>query len=476
MECYLTDLPSEIISEITGHLGRLSKIVFRYTLGEPLPKELSYVDKLSLGRYKLSFVRLFLYHRLIDESDLFHWATKNGNLKVLVWAHQHGGKSYCPTKEIMETGSIQCLKYLWDIGLKPGPKDIKVAARYGHLNMLKWLYARRLRGSENICAASLSGITKHGVPYETGFACLRFLHERGSPLNGKASALAASISLEVLKYCHERGAPLDRRAPDFAASRGRLDCLRYLHENGYPWDSGALCAASGGGHLDCLSYLVENECPWYWSVMTYTCTKGHINCLRYLHEKGYPWDERAPEEAAKEGNLHCLQYLHENGCPWNELTPSKAACDNKLECLKYALENGCPAKEDLLDECIGHGSLECLIYLYGRGYKPIGTLISNFCFIPISDNCVQCLKWLHIHDKPWDISIGVFLIRCQKPEVRMIKWAHETGMPLDKELAHVSAETGNKDIYEYLIANGCPYDKEYCEQELATDRPSDEWA
>jgi hypothetical protein len=156
---------------------------------------------------------------------------------------------------------------------------------------------------------------------------------------------------------------------DFCAVGGHLDCLTYCHEKGYFWNQFALNSAIRGKSIECLRYVLEHDCPWpddayetavmedQLDMLKYMLGKKHnhnvylcedaadfdsIQCLMYLHENGYKWDEAVCYKAARSGSLRCLKYAHEKGCPWNEDTCEGAFYANELSCLQYAHEHGCP--------------------------------------------------------------------------------------------------------------------------------------
>ena len=107
--------------------------------------------------------------------------------------------------------------------------------------------------------------------------------------NERATWFAARYGhLDCLKYLHENGCPWKENATWSAASNGHLDCLKYLHENECPWDKDVTWSAAWNGHLDCLMYLHENGCPWKENVTLSAALNSHLDCLKYLQENGCP--------------------------------------------------------------------------------------------------------------------------------------------------------------------------------------------
>jgi hypothetical protein len=234
-----------------------------------------------------------------------------------------------------EKGHLVCLRYLHEKGCPLDSWTCATASNNGHLDCLKYAHENGCPWDVRTCKYAAVG---------GHLDCLKYAHENGCPWDDRiCTHTVLRGHLLCLKYAHENGCPWNSDTCSQAASGGYLDCLKYLHENGCPWDEWTCSYAAEGGHLDCLKYAHENGCPWNSDTCTYAAERGHLVCLKYLHENGCPWNVRACTYAAESGHLDCLKYAHENGCPWNSDTCSQAASGGYLDCLKYARENGCPS-------------------------------------------------------------------------------------------------------------------------------------
>jgi hypothetical protein len=90
---------------------------------------------------------------------------------------------------------------------------------------------------------------------------MKYLHENGCPWNEDACAIAAKGGhVEVLKWLHENGCPWNKRTCAYAANEGQLEMLQYLRENGCPWDEQTCTHAMERGHLHVLKWIHENGC------------------------------------------------------------------------------------------------------------------------------------------------------------------------------------------------------------------------
>lgn len=93
--------------------------------------------------------------------------------------------------------------------------------------------------------------------------------------------------LDILKYLHERGSNLTEECSENAASNGHMDCLRYCHENGCPFSEDSWYMAAKGGYLDCLRFLCEigiSSDQLTFSCMSAAAEGGHLECLRYHYD------------------------------------------------------------------------------------------------------------------------------------------------------------------------------------------------
>lgn len=163
-------------------------------------------------------------------------------------------------------------------------KTTDAAAKYGHLELLKYLY-------ENGCPKDAANIAQK--------ACF-------------------SGQIEVLKYVHEQGCLLGPQLCKIAVSMGSLECLQYLHEKQAQWDADVIQQAIERGSKECLVYAIENRCPCDAKSIALAASKGSLELLQLLVEK-----TRGLEEAAMTSDLHlaairgqslaCLRYIIEEG-------------------------------------------------------------------------------------------------------------------------------------------------------------------
>ncbi len=93
---------------------------------------------------------------------------------------------------------------------------------------------------------------------------LKWLRENGCPWSEDTCVAAASMGhLHILQWARENGCPWDEETCSSAAEYGHLDILQWARRNGCPWDEETCSSAADYGHLDILQWAIENGCPRY---------------------------------------------------------------------------------------------------------------------------------------------------------------------------------------------------------------------
>ena len=158
------------------------------------------------------------------------WRIFHPYRNLLQYEHSSLGLLSCLnlTTEAAERGWLQVLIWLreqlhfpWDEG------TCSAAARWGRLDVLKWLRA-------------------NGCPWNV-FSCVK---------------AAEGGQLEVLKWLKENGCEWNTYTCEKAAKEGHLEVLKWLRANGCPWSIRTSRAAARKGHEDVLKWAIENGCPF----------------------------------------------------------------------------------------------------------------------------------------------------------------------------------------------------------------------
>ena len=118
---------------------------------------------------------------------------------------------------------------------------------------------------------------------------LKWLHNTGCPWNESCYAAAAGGHLEVVNWLHSTGCTWNEWTCYAAAAGGHLEVVKWLHNAGCPWDSATCGAAASGGHLATLQWTREHGCPWDADlVRAHSARGGNVDILRWLDDQGVP--------------------------------------------------------------------------------------------------------------------------------------------------------------------------------------------
>jgi len=100
------------------------------------------------------------------------------------------------------------------------------------------------------------------------------------------------------------------------------------------------------------------------------------------------------------------------------------------------------------------GNLECLKYAHENDF-PWDEVACTFAAIY---GHLECLKYLHENGCPWDDYTCGWAARYG--HLDCLKYAHENGCSWDRRTCSAATWNGHLDILKYLHENGCPYDKQ----------------
>ena len=172
-----------------------------------------------------------------------------------LWPSDWTERSFC--LEVAKTNKLELLEWAREEKkCEWNGKTINTAAEQGNLEMVKY------------CAAN-------ECPIDT-WACTR---------------AARYGHLEILKYLREEAkAPWDSSTAIWAAANGHLHILEYLVERKFDQHSEGECVwAAKNGHLDCLVYLRETaKAPWDEYAVREAHENNHPECLQYLLDNNCP--------------------------------------------------------------------------------------------------------------------------------------------------------------------------------------------
>ncbi|KAJ1443327.1 hypothetical protein B484DRAFT_321707 [Ochromonadaceae sp. CCMP2298] len=205
--------------------------------------------------------------------------------------------------------SVSLISWAWEeINMPQTALVTQLAARGGHLNVLRWLRAQHPPCPWNIMTCYRAAQNGH-------------LDNPPCPWNEDSCASAERDGhLDVLQWLRAQDPPCPwhERSCTYAAGHGHLHVLQWLRAQDppRPWE-GSCAYAAGSGQLHVLQWLRAQDPPCPWAVWTCAAAaqNGHLHVLQWMRAQDppCPWDETIHVIAAQNGHLHVVQWLRDSG-------------------------------------------------------------------------------------------------------------------------------------------------------------------
>jgi hypothetical protein len=215
-------------------------------------------------------------------------------------------------------GHLHVLQWLWEEeggrGVNPEWifKNLALAAAFsGHVEVLKWIM-KMVPQIEFTAPEFLLKVARKGH-----LGVMKFLEEKGYPVTEEHYHVAAkSGHLGVLRWgMEERGWRGCEKVCEAAARRGDLEFLKWARERGCPWDHMVyvMAGARGGGgeRLEILEWAREEGCPWDGRAPTEAVKEGGSRAIFFLE-----WVWETELEVDEEALVEVIKVTGEKLIPW----------------------------------------------------------------------------------------------------------------------------------------------------------------
>ncbi len=171
----------------------------------------------------------------------------------------------------------------------------------------------------------------------------------GYPLNMQTSNCAAKYGhLNILKFLVTNECELGESVSLYAAKGGHIDILQWLVEINYKMHSFTCKYAVMGGSLSCLQWAIEHGCKFNVPEVYYTAAQyNEIHIIKWLRSNGYIWNSRTCVGAVRGNHLELLKWLVKEGCELSSevcIVAMDKKKENNTEIQQWLIDNNCPTQ------------------------------------------------------------------------------------------------------------------------------------
>jgi len=363
---------------------------------------------------------------------IFYKALEGGHIEIIRYLYENGCEQEDSLSSIYaaRSGNLEVFDLLHKFGCQFTNCAYNTAARYGHVDIIKWLKEKNIPMNHNmVCVGAAENghfeILKWLLTFDDGNGIDQEIYLRLDPI--VCAYAAKGGQFEILKWLVERGCPISSHSCVNAAANGHLEILQWLHEkNGLELTVDACNFAVRNGHIEILKWLLQNECPW---------------------------DDRSCTDAAKNNHLEILKWLHENGCPINyEAAYIDTARSGHREILEWLIST------HLAETGIDENNSRSFCRIQSSAILTYAAQEGNF----------EIVKWLHEKGFPFNESTCIYAVFGGNFEI--LEWLKpkfdEIGWPFRKEVCMYAASKGHLEILKWLrsFSDGeeCPWNYQEC--------------
>ncbi|EFA79932.1 hypothetical protein PPL_06753 [Heterostelium album PN500] len=344
------------------------------------------------------------------------------------------------------------------------PHLVDIAAKYGQLDILKFLLFNRTEG----CSTS----TLDAAAYNGHLPIVEFLHHHRTECNANTHGMDAAGDghLDVVIFIHNNRTheTISKSSYKYAIRRNHIEVVRFLLANRTerpPLKS--LMLAASYGHLDMLMLLLSEPYRQFYeidnTVMEYAAGNGQLEIIRFLHENTTAQcGSDAMDFAAEMGDLDVIKFLHINRTEGCSPEAMGSAIDNKhFEVVRFLVEvRHWEIDQSIVGQLAFNTSFAIFKYLYeiavaleNLHIEPANFQIDSY-FGKETDPTV--FNWFQEHG--FQISGAAYYFATNINNKVAIQWLHEnTTHPFTVENTEAAIAIGSHSIVEYLNEVGAPF-------------------
>lgn len=373
---------------------------------------------------------------------------------------------------------LVCKRWLDAIKLIPNKrnKSLLSLAETGDIHILEWL--KPYYWDERLCYYAASNNKLDALIYLLSLDC---------PVNDKIYNYAAKYGhVNIIKWLKTNTTlKLNIDACNMAARHGKFSVMKYIRQCGVCYDTSTCAAAAEGGHGNIISYLKNNGYPWDETTCEAAARTGRLQLLISLRNHGCPWDKNTLSEAIRYNKLTVVFWCLENGLSYENAYFTAIWCD-RLDILTYLCDNYPRPKESytFCSEAAKCGNLNIFKWLVNSGYLVhIDTYINatKYNNLPILKYIASNLRlgrginWKeavintaiehnHINIFTWAVKrspgivlkIEIIRILIKRGDLETLRWIdRNTTFIANNFMCKYSIDYKKYEIFKYLISKGC---------------------
>lgn len=248
----ISELPTDIVLEIATMIGPFSQELRKTCsyFSNIIPyKEISREDCLKeLVRVEDIFL-IEVYRQHISDDDFKKFLIRMVERPTLINIYSVDVNPYI----CAFNGNLPLLKRVM-VTHENDQYIISSAARGGSLECLKYLHELGYPLLDVDCISAVEG---------GNIDCLRYLHEHGCVLSEDVFREAVTnLNVEMVEYLHKNNCPHDEDPYPETINIEGTDMAKCLHRLGYPLNEEVFDEAVHRGNFELVEYLHKNNCPW----------------------------------------------------------------------------------------------------------------------------------------------------------------------------------------------------------------------
>lgn len=251
--------------------------------------------------------------------------------------------------------------------------------------------------------------------------------------------------------------------------QGHLKIVQWVREFGYIFGSSELCLMAHCGRISMLKWIDSDPRTRHLikqngEIISFYLAKGNrFEDLKWLFSHSFKLHKFCSYHAAKNANLLMIEWLAERGCPLTEDTIGGIGQGGSIEILSWVVENRHIENfNNLLTKAASEGHLEILQWVEKNLLEefPFDKWDSELCCHAAESGSREIIQWLK--GKGFRCDEKTCQFAASSGEFELVQWLIASGCPCDETVFFSAVEQGDLSLLAWLRKNGCPWNEDVC--------------